>query len=403
ELGAAVAGAGDLDGDGHADVLVGLPGTAPGSGVFAGRARVYSGSTGAVLLQWAGDELYEGFGSAVAGLGDANGDGIPDVAIGAPARDNPPLQGVGRVSVFSGANGSLLHQWDGVVAWESFGASVAAAGDFDADGRADVVVGAPGSYAGVAGGGRALVFSGATGGALYTQVGISPTALLGYSVSGAGDVDGDGYSDVILGAPYDDTAGLDAGAVFVVSGRTHATIDSLLGGLALSRFGWVVASAGRVDAGASDDFVVGTPYDQESGQGGARAFASSLGGIHGYTGLGGGLPGSGGLRPRLRGFGLLEPGGTVTLAWDQVVPAAPGVLVLGASAINLPVFGGILVPAPDVVLFASSGSGPAASMTFPVPSPPPPSAALVYAQSFFLDGGAPQGVSASNALSVTFP
>ncbi len=123
---------GDVDGDGIADIVT----SAPTHGDHAGRIYVYSVGSGRLL--WSadgqpGDEL----GSGVEGIGDANGDGIPDVAASGPA-------GVGVAYIYSGRDGRILQSFKSTRTDELFGNHISAAGDVDGDGHADLIVGAPG-------------------------------------------------------------------------------------------------------------------------------------------------------------------------------------------------------------------------------------------------------------------
>ncbi|MGH7150159.1 MAG: integrin alpha, partial [Planctomycetota bacterium] len=396
-FGEAAAGVGDIDGDGTPDVAAGAPMVGMAAG---GEARVYSGSTGALLRLIPGNG--GAFGSALARAGDVDDDGVPDLVVGAPQSWAGGI-GAGQARVYSGANGAILRSWNGTGVQAAFGSSVAGGGDVDGDGRPDLAVGAPGSGS-VGSPGQASVFSGATGGAIFVRSGISIGEGLGISVAIDGDANGDGWADLAVGVPGAYGPGGTSGVVRIFAGPAGNLVDTLQAGPAEIHFGMSVAFAGRVDVGACDDLVIGAPSNGMSGNGMASIRSSGVGGPFGFTDLGNSLAGSGGLAPRLRGLGLLQVGTTVTLAVRQALGGTIGVLAVGASIANVPAFQGILVPYPDLVVtgLMVNGAGEASISTL-IPPPPLPPGTTIYLQALFLDAGAPQSVSFSNALSVTAP
>ncbi|HET6203469.1 MAG TPA: DUF1028 domain-containing protein [Planctomycetota bacterium] len=254
-LGTSVAPAGDLDGDGRGDLVVGIPGASPGGFPYSGQAKVFSGRDGEVLLTFDGTVEEGRLGSSVAMVGDVDADCVPDFLAGAPScPDAGCVPGTARL--FSGATGSAILAVSGTDAAERFGASVAGAGDLNGDGIPDFLVGSPGG-----GGGSARAFSGADGSPLHLWTGEDAGDGLGSSVASTEDADGDGVPEVLLGAPGADPVGvLDAGAVLVVSGLTGAVIRTLEGGgQPGEEFGSSVAAAGRVDADGVEDWIVGSP------------------------------------------------------------------------------------------------------------------------------------------------
>ena len=124
-----------------------------------GSARVLSGSDGSVLYNFDSDIAGDEFGTSVSGAGDVNGDGTPDLIAGAP-RVRINGSDIGRARVLLGIDGSVLYNFDG----EEFGGSVSGAGDVNGDGRADLIVGAARASNGA---GRARVLSGFDGSVLY--------------------------------------------------------------------------------------------------------------------------------------------------------------------------------------------------------------------------------------------
>jgi hypothetical protein len=212
-FGASVALAGDLNGDGVNDVIIGAP-RFPLNGADTGRAYVFFGPiAGSIIATDAdviifGEAVNDGFGRSVASAGDVNGDGADDVVVGADQLFN---QGTGKAYVFYGPLAGNIQAADagailiGEAAQDGFGISVSGAGDFNGDGFDDVIVGAWDNDGGGGRSGRAYTFFGPLAGTIagadadFNVTG-APSDELGMSVA-VGDLNGDGVGDLIIGAP----------------------------------------------------------------------------------------------------------------------------------------------------------------------------------------------------------
>jgi len=218
-LGFALAGIEDLDGDGVPDLLIGEPNASPGKRPQAGMLEVRSGATGALIYRLQGAEPSAFFGKSIAAIGDVDGDGAPDFAVGAPGASPHGLQNAGSAFVYSGTTGELLYRLDGAASFGEFAASLAGGGDVNGDGISDLMIGSPGaSPNGRVGAGSAFAFSGVAGELLFRWDGEATGDSLGRSVAIVGDLNGDGRAEVAVGAPYASPQGRDgAGSVFVLS------------------------------------------------------------------------------------------------------------------------------------------------------------------------------------------
>jgi hypothetical protein len=248
-LGVALCFLGDLDGDGLQDLAV---------GAFAEYVRYVSGATGATIrtLVKPSGAPYVDFGGSLAAVGDVNGDGVPDLLVGTAGN----ASGNGPASLFSGADGQLLLVIPAPAPNELFSDAVSAAGDVNLDGVPDLLIGSPAADGSGTDSGVVRVYSGATGTALLQVLGKTGGDLAGSSVASVGDVDGDGIPDVIVGSPFSDVLATNAGMVRIHSGWDALPLRELAGPpVAGIEFGKVVAAGGDLDADGEPDVLASAP------------------------------------------------------------------------------------------------------------------------------------------------
>lgn len=291
-FGHSVACAGDVNDDGYSDLIVGAI-YYGGSQPQEGAAFVFMGSPAGIstimsnLLE--GGQGYTLFGVSVASAGDVNGDGFSDVIVGAPLYDLGQND-EGAAFIYHGGPGGLsdtamtILQSDQDSAW--FGIAVSSAGDVDGNGYSDVVVGASLFDNGEVDEGAAFLYS-SYGSDTFpfppnmlesNQTG----ARLGTSMACAGDMNGDGYSDVAVGVPFYDAGNgacfLYKGAAFGITGTVFTFIQRATPG---SHFGQAIASAGDVNGDGLSDLLVGTPLfsNGDTNEGGGFVFSGYTSGI----------------------------------------------------------------------------------------------------------------------------
>lgn len=294
--GRALALPGDVNSDGKgSDLLVGIPGydttlandgavclVAASASLTSGTLK--SGSGGRCTWLWTGSAAGEGAGTSLASLGSFNAGLTPDFAVGAPAASPSSKSGAGRVYLVLGGTGSTstaltssFATLNGATAGDAFGTALAGLDDFDQEGHNEVAIGAPG-YDGT---------SAADAGAVYVYqtsgTGVSAPTSASYTLTGgaagdrfgatlaSGDVNGDGYGDLVVGAPgYDlssTTTDAGAGAVYLYLGTSVATTTSGLttadavwtGAAGTDALGTSLDVVGDVDADGYADLVIGAP------------------------------------------------------------------------------------------------------------------------------------------------
>src|SRR5690348_17115041 len=201
-----------------------------------------------ILREWHGEASEDQFGWIARNIGDVDGDGIADIVTTAPTHGAGGSK-AGRIYVYSTGTGMLLWTADGRAS-DELGSGVEAAGDTNGDGIPDVVASGP------SGSGIAHIYSGRDGRVLHTFNSNTPDELFGNHISGAGDVDGDGYADVIVGSPGKEGESTVAGHAYLYSGKDGHLIRALAGQRAGDRFGSTVAG---YTAGSRSVLVIGAP------------------------------------------------------------------------------------------------------------------------------------------------
>ena len=381
QAGASVTSAGDVNGDGYGDLIVG----AYRAGVDRGAAYVVFGNAGPFasvvnLSALNGDDGFKINGAAdgdYAGTsvaaGDVNGDGFSDIIVGAPNADGPgtnsgeayvifgtgsAFQPVIELSALAIATGFKIN---GGAAGDQVGVAVAA-GDFNGDGKSDLMVGAYDADGAVANAGAAFVIFGKaasfgtgielsalTSGAGFTLAGVASFDRTGLGVAAAGDVNGDGFGDMIIGAYLADTPGIDSGAAYVVFGKAgsfgsglnlsalNGSTGFLLNGAADGdHAGRSVAAAGDVNGDGFADMMVGARKAETPGIDSGETYVvfgkPSFGSVIELSGLNG-----------TTGFKLNGESGVVAAG---VKGDWAGQGVAGAGDVNGDGFGDVIVGAP---------------------------------------------------------
>jgi len=237
---------GDVTGDGIADI----------ASTYGADVIVRSGTDGSSVYSVQAPNFADGFGTSIAGLGDVDGDGIGDFAVAAPLETNL-LTNQGAVFAYSGASGTAIYTVYGSLSGETLGRQIAALGDVDEDGVCDLVA--------RTGLNQAIVLSSVDRSAIWTLNGPLTASEFGWSVGGGGDVDGDGVPDVLVGDQGSSAGARFGGAASAFSGATGTLLYEFKSSTKKARFGAALSIPGDVDHDGFDDILIGAPADDRSG------------------------------------------------------------------------------------------------------------------------------------------
>ena len=441
-FGSALASLGDLDGDGVPDVAVGAENDGLQSTSQEGKGAVFILFLNADGTVKAEQKIAEGvggftgplgmddnFGNALDTLGDLDGDGVLDLVVGAfNSNDGSSDRGAvwilflhadGTVKAqqkISSTSGGFTGQLKG---GDRFGAGVGGMGDLDADGIADLCVGATGDDDGAGTTGACwMLFLNADGtvkshlkiGATYPDFPVTLGAgdIFGSSVHALADLDGDGFTEVAIGASSDDDAGTNAGSVWILflgpGGALHGMqkINGLEGGFGgslaeSSEFGAAVCALGDLDGDGAGDLCVGATGDTLSSGSAWLLYLRASPWIQ----IGHGLAGTAGV-PVLKASGTLVAGDAVSLQLASAKPLSATTLIVGLTPVFGALKGGMLVPQPSLLVLGSTNAQGSQSLVTPWP-PGVPSGTRLWMQQWIADSHAIKGFAASNAVLATTP
>ncbi len=446
-LGISVSAAGDVNNDGVEDIVAG----GPGSPTRPGLARVRSGFDGSAIWTASPGSVGDGFGASVTGVGDVDGDDYDDVAVGAPL-DSTAAANAGRVYILSGFDMSVLWTIDGEATGDQFGSGMGVLGDVNGDGKAELAVGAmnggPGNrgkvsvydlqtrtrlyarqpdtsganygqyfvyavgdvnndtwpdlyvsdFADSGGRGKAYIYSGPTGALLWKLQGQLGD---GFGIGrDAGDVDFDGFDDILLASWTNSTGAVRAGKADVFSGRTGAKLRTITSTTPNETLGFDAHGIGDADGDGHPDFVL-----TAAGNTASRGIVYLVAGGSQFENFGAGLAGTGGLEPRIAFTGCPELGGAFDLDVDQIIGDAHGCLIIGNVELALPFRGGTMYTNSNLFALGHRADGApgvagagTAHFSFVLPNDSSLSGTSWVTQSAYLDGAAPKNVSMTGAL-----
>ncbi|MBI2060970.1 MAG: FG-GAP repeat protein [Nitrospirae bacterium] len=264
-----VAPLGDVDGDSKVDCAWGHTGFDETAGTYVGGVEVGPclGGREADLYTLRSEQAGDLFGTVIASAGDVNGDGRPDLLVGAPYSDVEFVPGVGRVYLFSGADGSLVLKINGSQTIGKLGSAIASLGDVDSDGVPDFAAGIPGATVeGQRGVGRVCVYSGKNGRTKFCVDGEIASKRYGETLTAIGDLDGDGLRELavtVLTTKADEKDRVD-----IRSGKDGRRLLTLNRPEVETSFGQAIAS-GDLNADGKPDLVIGAPNAKPNGLQGA--------------------------------------------------------------------------------------------------------------------------------------